>query len=411
MNELENTTERDFLNILFYNQDKCFDLIQIKPKYFINPLHKKMLEKMIDVYEKDKVITITNLLEKEDKITCDKIINFFAEDDLPIIEIYKQFISDQVIILNNYKKVVINDLLKKLNQKELTIDDYLRKMSVISEINIKTGTEPISEEELNKNISKSSVLIDLKYFPCLNKLLKLEQGDFLTIGASTGVGKSGLLLNFMNDLMEDYQCIYFNMEMTKSTICRRMVSINSDVPLEFLENPKTEYQKKLIQESIKRITANKVVLEHKATSLEDIRNIIRIAKNDKKHTIIFLDHIGLIKSVGARSQYEQMTEVAKKLRQICLDYDCTIISACQLNRASYNSEDLSISMLKDSGELENSSSKVLLLYRDKEDKERNKDSYLAKMCLEIVKNREGPHGRVIYEYDKTKQIFKEERSV
>ena len=48
----------------------------------------------------------------------------------------------------------------------------------------------------------------LKYFPhftspyLINKILRLVQGDFLMIGASTGVGKSGLLLNFMNEVQK-----------------------------------------------------------------------------------------------------------------------------------------------------------------------------------------------------------------
>ena len=69
----------------------------------------------------------------------------------------------------------------------------------------------------------------------------------------------------------------------------------------------------------------------------------------------------------------RLLKVAKQLRQICLEYDCTIISASQLNRGAYSSDELSLSMLKDSGELENSASKVILLYRDKDS---NKDDKL-----------------------------------
>ena len=86
-------------------------------------------------------------------------------------------------------------------------------------------------------------------------------------------------------------------------------------------------------------------------------------KNEKKHTIVFIDHLGLTRIESMKSLYEQTTEVAKELRQICLEYDCTIIGASQLNRGAYNSEEITLSMLKDSGELENSASKVILLYK------------------------------------------------
>lgn len=61
-------------------------------------------------------------------------------------------------------------------------------------------------------------------------------------------------------------------------------------------------------------------------------------------------------------------------------------------------------MLKDSGELENSASKVILLYRDKDS---NGDEKVVDMNIEIAKNRDGICGIVKMVYDKTKQIFKE----
>ena len=113
----------------------------------------------------------------------------------------------------------------------------------------------------------------------------------------------------------------------------------------------------------------------------------------------------MIKSGNNKSIYEQTTDIAKSLRQLCLDYDCTIIAACQLNRASYTANEPNLSMLKDSGELENSSSKVILLYRDKTS---SSDSLNPNMILDIVKNRDGQYGKVFCKYDKSKQIFKEE---
>ena len=98
------------------------------------------------------------------------------------------------------------------------------------------------------------------------------------------------------------------------------------------------------------------------------------------------------------------TEVAKELRQICLEYDCTIIAASQLNRTAYSTEEISLSMLKDSGELENSASKVVLLYKDKDAK---KEDLVQNMVLDVAKNRDGYTGTIDVVYDKEKQIFKE----
>lgn len=99
-----------------------------------------------------------------------------------------------------------------------------------------------------------------------------------------------------------------------------------------------------------------------------------------------------------------MTEIMKTLREICLDYDCTIIGASQLNRSAYTSEELSVSMLKDSGELENSARKIILLYRDKESA---KEDLNPTMNIDICKNDSGATGKIQMIYHKVKQIFEE----
>ena len=137
-----------------------------------------------------------------------------------------------------------------------------------------------------------------------------------------------------------------------------------------------------------------------------IKSTIAKMKDKNRHTIIFIDHLGLVKIDGMKSLYEQATEVAKQLRQICLEYDCTIISASQLNRGAYSSDEITLSMLKDSGELENSASKVMLLYKSREAK---KEDLMQDMIFDVAKNRDGYTGTIEAVYDKEKQIFTERK--
>ncbi len=410
MNEVEQKqyyVEQTFLSILAFHSDEVFDMLQIKPKYLYFPKNIEVMDAIINTYKKKKIVDFNTVFSNFKLATIEYWTDLITEEVVPIVDYRKQFMICQSIILKNYKTKVIKDLSDKFNDGLMDLDDYLRKMSIIQEIVIRSDTDVITEEELLNNISTTAKSIELKNFEQLNKTLKLVQGDFLMIGASTGVGKSGLLLNLMNDLMEDYQCIYFNMEMSKSTIYKRIISIRSDVPLQNIESQDGEYQTDKVKNAIKDIVDNKIIIEHKATYLEEIKTVLKMMKNSKKHTIIFLDHIGLIRTKSNRSQYEQITEIAKQLRQICLDYDCTIISACQLNRTSYITEELNLSMLKDSGELENSASKVILLYRDKTDKAKNEKAISPIMVLDVVKNRDGLLTKIKCKYDKSKQIFTE----
>lgn len=407
ISEDQQLLEKQFLSILVLKPEIGIDLLQIKPKYLKDKTNILVAEAIIETNKKFGVVDIAHIVSYSPKISLNKLIEIVNDDYVPILDVRKQFMACQLSILENYKKIVISNLSKKLNDGTISCDEYLRKMEKINEVQIKLDASELTEEEIVENISTEKIGIEIKTFSKLDRMLRLVQGDFLMIGASTGTGKSGLMLNLMNDLMAGYQCIYFNMEMSKSTIYKRILAINSEVPVNFVEKPETEYQANRVKESIKKVSDCKIVVEHKATYLHEIKAVLKTMKNDTKHTILFLDHIGLIKIQGYKSPYEQMTEVAKQLRQICLDYDCTIIAACQLNRAAYNSTELNLSMLKDSGELENSSSKVILLYRDKDC---SKDSLEPKMILDIVKNRDGQLGKISTTYYKTKQIFREDTS-
>lgn len=394
--------EREYLGLLL-NREYLFNYVRIKPFYFSNKSLAILFEQLIECYQKYKLIDVTKIVEAHKnfniELYTDLLTDIFVKPDYE-----NQLLTLEDNILRYYKQDVIASLNEKLVKGDLNYDEFVLKIKKIDEIQIFKKVETLTEQEILDNINQDKVSIKIKNFDNLNTILKLVQGDFLIVGALTGTGKSGLLLNFMNGLMDNYQCIYFNMEMSKSTIYKRMISIRSGVPIYNIDNPATDYQKNIIQNCIKEISNKGVVIEHKANDIDTIKNVVRKVKNKEKHTILFIDHIGLVKKNGFKSLYESTTEVAKELRQICLDYDCTIISACQLNRGAYNSEQITLSMLKDSGEIENSSSKVILLYRDKKS---NKDSKVEQMVLEVAKNRDGPYGLVCTNYIKEKQIFKE----
>ena len=293
---------------------------------------------------------------------------------------------------------------EELKTKRLIIDSYFKKIKKIDEIQLSSDINELTKKEIIECINEEKARINLNNFEKLNNILKLVQGDFLIIGATTGAGKSGLMLNFMSDLMNTYQCIYFNMEMSKATIYKRIVSINADLRITDVEHPKTEYQKELVNNAMEKIESSKIIVEHKAINMQDIKNVVARKKDKDRHTVIFIDHIGLIKIENSKSLYEQATEVAKQLRQLCLDYDCTIICASQLNRGAYGNEKITLSMLKDSGELENSASKVMLLYKSKDARQEDVE---MEMIFDVAKNRDGFTGTIKSIYKKDKQIFKE----
>ena len=400
-NELVVDIEQEYLALLI-NKCELLDIIQIKPYYLSNEQHQLILNGLIESYKKSKAISIPSIVKSNPKIDVGTFTEIFTET-ICFTDNWKNRLNLlEGKIIENFKKNYSKKLMKDYEQGKINYDDFISKINKINSLELNNQVKPLTAEEIQEEI-KGKTKITLHSFPKLNKVLNLVYGDFLVIGALTGNGKSSFLLNLMVDLMQEYQCIYFNMEMSKSTIYKRILSITADVPVSDVTNPQTEYQKGIIDNAYKIIEKSKIIIEHQANDINSIKKVLAKNKNINKHTILFLDHIGLIKANSSKTLYENSTEVAKELRQMCLEYDCTIISASQLNRSAYSNE-LSISMLKDSGEIENSSSKTMLINRFKD------DQTITEIDLEVAKNRDGLTGIIIMKYDKTKQIFKEKEN-
>lgn len=396
--------ENEFLALLL-NKNELFDITQVRPQYLVNEDNVKIFKYAQECYEQHKVVNPVKIAEKHGDVNLSKMGDLLTETFYYGDAWKEQLKLAEDSIVKFYKEDIVNILNKKLNMKQINYDDFMTKMKQLDDIELVKSSTTIDKQELFENINTETVEIRLQRFKKLSNMLRLVQGDFVIIGAMTGQGKSGFMLNLMDDLMEKYQCIYFNMEMSKSTIYKRLIAIRAGIDIDNVLNPRTDYQKEMIEQAMQQIEDAKLIIEHKANDIKQIKNILMKYKEKNRHTVLFIDHLGLTRADNTKSLYEQATEVAKQLRQMCLEYDCTIVSASQLNRGAYLTEKPSLSQLKDSGELENSASKVILLYRDESDK--NNKGPINRMNIDIVKNRDGITGYVEMEYNKAKQIFSE----
>lgn len=397
--------EKEYLALLL-NKNDLLNVIQVKPAWLFATENKKLLQYSIECYQEWGVVKPDKILDKHKDFDVSYFGHIYTEVMWFENSWKEQLKLSEESIIKFYKEDLIKILNEKLKRQEIRYDDFMLKMKELDNIQISENVTTLTKKEIVDNINVETSKVLFKDYPKLNNFLQLVQGDFLIIGATTGAGKSGFMLNLMNQLMIDYQCIYFNMEMSKSTIYKRLVSINASIPIKYITEPETDFQSKKIENSMNILEKANLIVEHKANDIKQIRSAVAKLKDKNRHTILFIDHLGLTKVDGTKSLYEQATEVAKQLRQMCLEYDCTIISASQLNRGAYSSEEITLSMLKDSGELENSASKVILLYRDKESKA---DDEIVDMNINIAKNRDGVCGTIKMVYDKTKQVFEEKR--
>ena len=391
---MNNETLEYELLALIINYPELLERNILKKEYFFGQ-DQILFNAILTEYKKHKVLLVENLskyngvnLEYYFKLQTDNLWN--TNKEIKFEELQKG-------IIDKYKRRRFKEITDTYNGNyEKTIQD----LEKLLEINYQENSYIKSEDVINSLFNeKRQLKLGYEEF---DKDLNLSQNDLLIIGAGSGTGKTAFALNLLLKLCEDYQCIYFNMEMSKDILYKRLIAIKTGISLKDLNNAKKLSSNDLRKISVASSDLENIILINGSINTPIVKKNILNIKTDK-HIVVFLDHIGLIKASG-NSLYEKMTNVAKDLRTICLDCNCTIIGLCQLSRVSQkNNEIPKLQDLRDSGEIEQSARKVVLLYD--EEKDSTNENHNMKMI--IAKNDDG--NRVIkdFVFERYTQRFKE----
>ena len=391
---MNNETLEYELLALIINYPELLERNILKKEYFFGQ-DQILFNAILTEYKKHKVLLVENLskykgfnLEYYFQLQTDNLWN--TNKEIKFEELQKG-------IIDKYKRRRFKEITDTYNGNyEKTIQD----LEKLLEINYQENSYINSEDVINSLFNeKRQLKLGYEEF---DKDLNLSQNDLLIIGAGSGTGKTAYALNLLLKLCENYQCIYFNMEMSKDILYKRLIAIKTGISLKDLNNAKKLSSNDLKKISVASSELENIILINGSINTPIIKKNILNIKTDK-HIVVFLDHIGLIKASG-NSLYEKMTNVAKDLRTICLDCNCTIIGLCQLSRESQkNNEIPKLQDLRDSGEIEQSARKVVLLYD--EEKDSTNENHNMKMI--IAKNDDG--NRVIkdFVFERYTQRFKE----
>lgn len=332
---------------------------------------KYIFEKIAQIHKENNDNEMLQILSTDEQIDMNIIMEIIQGNPLEQIG---AILSKEGTIIQAHKEELLKEAYNKLKNGECDINEYTETVKQINELGI-VKQAYITENDLkeclsNENIAIKGLGLD---FPKLETCLKMKEHDLMIIYASTGGGKTALALNILSELSKHYPCIYFNMEMAEQDMYERLVSIQSGVPMRDLENYKYMTDKELknrIDEAMKEIGDKKrITILTGGKSIQAIQATIN-KLDPKEHTIVFIDHVGLITGMGRGSQYEKITELAKTLRNMSTTHNITMIALSQVSRQqnqqgnTRNRENapLELNRMKDSGELENSARQAVNIY-------------------------------------------------
>lgn len=403
---MNNQIELDLIGNLILNPESMKKIV-ISPENLFDYKNKFILELLIKQFKDYGTINVLGIVENYKYLFNQK---FQMNEILQIMNLamVEASISDvdylQQTIFERYVRKLILDEINKFKNEEISENELFESLHKFESMSIKVNDHKLSSDELFNLINSKNKNISLK-FSKLSECANIQEHDLVVTAARPGIGKTGFILNLLEDLSSKYNCILFNMEMSEKQVYQRLVAINSGIPMKYLNNPATTYQEECIKESCKKISNKKIKIYSQGQSISTIRRKI-ISETKNEHTIVFIDYVGLISTADRKSSlYEKTTAIVKELRQISLENDCTIFLVSQLNRQIENQKDKTpkISDLKESGELEQSATTVLLLHDENHDKNLSKSE--VEISVIIGKNRNGKVGITRLNYNKENQQF------
>lgn len=382
--------------------------IIISENIFFDIKNRFIFKLLLKQYEDYKTVSIVGISENyrhlfNEKFNINEIITIMSNAMNDTVGSNIDYLQET--LFDRYVKRKILDAISSYNSNRISTDELFEKIHKYESLSIKQLDNTLTEEEIFNVVNSKNKNINFK-FKKLSDVANIQEHDLVVVAARPGIGKTGFLLNLIEDLSSKYNCILFNMEMNEKQVYQRLVSINTNIDMKYLDKPQSDYQLNYIKKGCKEISDKKIKIISAGQTISSIRRKI-INESKQEHTLIFIDYVGLIgSSERGQSNYERVTSIVKELRQISLDYNCTIFLAAQINRNTENQKDKTpkISDLKESGELEQSATTVIMLHDENHNSNISKDE--IEISVIIGKNRNGKVGITKMLYEKPTQRFK-----
>ena len=398
---------------------------RLRPDYFYDNQNKIMFEVMLELKNQDKeidIITITKQLSKNknSKWLPSNISNLLENG---MYRTVIQSIEKEIISL--YEKRNFKELIQKsLTRLESEENFDIVKADLIKDIETKASNETpiisiakcvekaieITEEAYN---SKGKITGMESGYKNLDAILNgFEKPSYIVIGARPGVGKTAFSLELARRLSEKNNILYFSLEMPFEQLGQRVLANITKVPLKNIKmgNVKEKTFSRLI-ESLSNIYKNKCnVIEKENLKIEDLVSICTSYQRKNGLDGIIIDYFTLLKSYKTfRDSRLLYNYISEEIRMLSKKLKINVILLAQCNRKADNKEELQLSDLKETANLEQDANIVMFL-EQKDDVRAIKEGEIKEDYIRatIKKNRSGENNmEIMFRYYKGTQILDE----
>ena len=350
------------------HKDLFYDDFNKSVYHAINSLHSK--NRTIDI------LTVSKLIKGEQvayNLSC------MTESSFHIIEAY----SCIGILTEEYQKRtianVVNDLGNRLsNHEELEL--------IIGDLHTAVNKLSIGKPEKLSNLKSqiTDFLKDIEIRMNTDGLLGIASGfqdidrftggwqetDLIIVGGASSMGKTSFALALAYNAAKytNTPSVIFSYEMSALQLLRRLASMESGISNRYITNGTlNDEELAKIHNTIGEIESLPLFIdEGSITSLGYLVHRIKEYVKNKKVKFVMVDYLQLVSSKNkAGSREQEVSKVARTLKNLAKELNITVIALSQLNRGvgMRNNSKPTLSDLRESGEIEEAADVVILIYR------------------------------------------------
>ena len=357
--------------------DKYFELLH--ENLFDYEFNKSTYHAIIDLKNRNKtidILTVSKLIKGDDVTYKLSIITEKAFD-------FTEVITCIGILTEEFQKRTLSGIVHNVNNQltnreelELIIDNLSTEMS-----KLQIG-KPEKLSDINSQIQ--NFLKDIELRMNTKGLLGIASGfqdvdkftggwqetDLIIVGGASSMGKTSFALALAYNAAKYTQTstVIFSYEMSALQLLRRLASMESEISNRYITNGTLNNEElSKIHKAIGNIEQLPLHIdEGNITSLRYLVHRIKEYVKNKKVKLVMIDYLQLVTSSNKSGSREQeVSKVARTLKNLAKELNITIIALSQLNRGvgMRNNSKPTLSDLRESGEIEQAADVVMLIYR------------------------------------------------
>lgn len=223
----------------------------------------------------------------------------------------------------------------------------------------------------------------------------IRPGELCIVAARTSIGKSALAVMVALKAAEcGWPVLYMSYEMPVEQIWKRTLSYQSRVSLrKFRDGYFDDFDKRRIRQAHEELqpVMKRIRVNTEANTPAELARLVKVEQIKGGAKFLVVDHAGRMRSdTKTGSDYEKMTEIAHRLKDIAIQLNVPMLVLWQLNRGVEMRSDKkpTLADLRDSGQAEEVADFVLLLYRDNY-YDKTIPIQMAEVTVSVAKARDG----------------------